>query len=110
MTPATLHRKAARCSKCGSKLRVEIDTDGYGGIVDLVDPCPTCAPQSRIRVRTEVADRESRMLRQRAHRAARKAGSTTITKPCRRCGRPFTQPRRTGRPFELCAACKPRIA
>ena len=40
------------CSRCRSKLNVRITTDGDGGTIDLVDPCPTCvARPSRFVVR-----------------------------------------------------------
>lgn len=35
-----------RCDGCGSQLRVRFDSNGMGGTVELVQPCPNCRPRT----------------------------------------------------------------
>jgi hypothetical protein len=34
--------RSPRCSRCKAKLTAWVDTDGHGGTVDYVEPCPVC--------------------------------------------------------------------
>lgn len=102
----------ARCSRCGARVRVRVDTEWTGELVDLVDPCPTCAPRQsciHLKPRPE-AERilARRRDRQRVKIAAKRSGAPKppIDRTCIGCGEPFLQPSKTGRPFMYCPSCR----
>lgn len=40
----------ARCGKCGGSVDVHVESNGEGGLVDIIEPCPRClAPRMVMR-------------------------------------------------------------
>ena len=108
---------SAVCGACRSRLKVRIETDGFGKIVDVVAPCPRCTPRqgrfivkpgSSVKGTSPVKGTPRRRERMRIKTAARRAGvpAPPIDGTCRGCGEPFLQPSKTGRPFSYCDGCR----
>lgn len=66
---------------CGATVQMDIETDGDGDLVELIEPCPKCRPTA---FRPPAGQRLDR---------------------CKRCGSPFSQPIKRGRPRTLCPRC-----
>lgn len=77
--------RAAVCRRHDRKLRITIDTDGHGGVVDKVEECPDCR---RERVLFRKPDPDERAL------------------ICEGCNRTFIRKRQRGRLPLLCPACR----
>lgn len=81
---ASYGEAAAVCPICHRKLRIEIDTDGNGGMIETVESCPVCTPR---RSRIIVKRPDERQL------------------VCEKCDRTFTRARQTGRLPRFCPSC-----
>lgn len=101
-----------RCAKCHNGVRITVETDGDGGLVDVVEPCQTCTgPAIRIVARSQAPltdaqrlENHRRWSRERARRQS--AANPFSTRVCKTCGEPFQWRRKPGRPAYYCDNCR----